>query len=238
MTFDDTNASVYDELARRGDEDATVSFLASLAAGGAALELAIGTGRIALPLAAKGVRVDGIDFSPPMVERLRAKPGGDAIDVTIGDFADVAVLGSYRLIYVVFNSFFNLLTQDDQVRCFSNVAAHLTPDGVFVVEGGCTFSFIDRLRAGQYVDAEGIDVDEVRFDLLQLDQSTQVLCENHVRVTADGVTFNPVMQRYAWPSELDLMARLAGLRLRDRYGGWHGQAFTATSDNVVSVYGR
>ncbi len=123
MTFDESNAAVYDRLVLRGDEDATVAFLSTLADGGPALELAIGTGRIAFPLAATGVRVDGIDFSEPMVAQLRAKPGGDEVDVTIGDFADVAVSGAYRLIYVVFNSFFNLLTQDDQVRCFENVAA-------------------------------------------------------------------------------------------------------------------
>ena len=163
---------------------------------------------------------------------------GKQLDVTIGDFADVGVAGRYSLIYVVFNSFFNLLTQDDQVRCFENVASHLTDDGAFVVEGGCTMAFIDHLRAGQYVDAEGIAVDSVRFDLLRLDPSTQVLVENHVHVSPDGITFNPVMQRYAWPSELDLMARFAGLRLHERWGGWHRQAFTASSDNVVSVYRR
>jgi hypothetical protein len=238
MSFDAANADVYDALARRGDEEATVAFLAGLADGGPALELAIGTGRIALPLAAAGVRVDGIDFSPPMVAKLRAKPGGDAIQVTMGDFADVGVAGPYQLIYVVFNSFFNLLTQDDQVRCFQNVAAHLDEQGVFVIEGGCTLSFIDRLRAGQYVEAEGIAVDAVRFDLLRLDPSAQMLSENHVRVSRDGVSFNPVVQRYAWPSELDLMARIAGLRLRERWGGWNRQSFDANSDNVVSVFHR
>ncbi|MEY2454394.1 MAG: hypothetical protein QOD92_3968 [Acidimicrobiaceae bacterium] len=238
MTFDEANAEVYDDLAQRGDEDATVAFLAALAGGGPALELAIGTGRIALPLAATGVRVDGIDFSPPMIAKLRSKPGGDAIDVVVGDFADVGVAGAYPLIYVAFNSFFNLLTQDDQIRCFENVAAHLSDGGAFVLEGGCTLTFMDHLRAGQYVDAESISVDSVRFDLLRLDPSTQMLYENHVHVTQDGVTFNPVMQRYAWPSELDLMARIAGLQLSERWGGWHRQAFTANSDNVVSVYRR
>ncbi|MGI8823879.1 MAG: class I SAM-dependent DNA methyltransferase [Acidimicrobiia bacterium] len=236
MSFDESNAEVYDDLAQRGDEVATVAFLEALAGGGPVLELAIGTGRIALPLAAIGVRVDGIDFSPPMVAKLRAKPGGDEIAVTMGDFADVGVSGTYGLIYVVFNSFFNLLTQDDQVRCFQNVAAHLSTDGSFVVEGGCTLAFLDHLRAGQYVEAEAIEVDAVRFDLLRLDPATQMLYENHVRVSQDGVRFNPVVQRYAWPSELDLMARIAGLRLRERWGGWNRQAFTSNSDNVVSVY--
>ncbi len=238
MSFDAANAEVYDDLAQRGDEAATVAFLAELAAGGPALELAIGTGRIALPLAATGVRVDGIDFSAPMVAKLRAKPGGGAIDVTMGDFADVAVDGTYALIYIVFNSFFNLLSQDDQIRCFENVASHLGDGGSFVMEGGCTLAFIDRMRGGQYVEAEGIAIDTVRFDLLRLDPSTQMLYENHVHVARDGVTFNPVVQRYAWPSELDLMAKLAGLRLQERWGGWNRQAFTANSDNVVSVYRR
>ena len=236
MTFGEETAEVYDELAQRGDEAATVAFLEELAGGGSVLELAIGTGRIALPLAARGLRVDGIDFSPPMVAKLRAKPGGGEIAVTMGDFADVDVAGTYRLIYVVFNSFFNLLTQDDQVRCFQNVARHLTEGGSFVIEGGCTLGWLDHLRAGQYVEAEAIEIDAVRFDLLRLDPSTQMLYENHVRVSHDGVTFTPVVQRYAWPTELDLMARIAGLRLRDRWAGWHRQPFTHNSDNVVSVY--
>jgi SAM-dependent methyltransferase len=221
MTFDEVTAAEYDALVLRGDEEATVAFLADLAGSGPALELAIGTGRIALPLAATGVPIDGIDFSAPMVAKLREKPGGDAIAVTLGDMADVAVDRTYELIYVVFNSFFNLLTQDDQVRCFENVAAHLRDDGAFVIEGGCTFGFIHRLREGQYVEAEGIGVDSVRFDLLSLDPSTQLLRENHVHVASGSEpTFTPVMQRLAWPAELDLMARIAGLRLRERWGGW------------------
>ncbi|MGO9874721.1 MAG: class I SAM-dependent DNA methyltransferase [Acidimicrobiia bacterium] len=238
MTFGEDNAEIYDDLAVRGDEAATVAFLEELAGGCPALELAIGTGRIALPLAATGVRVDGIDFSAPMVAKLRAKQGGHEIAVTVGDFADVAVAGSYHLIYIIFNSFFNVLTQDDQVRCFQNVAAHLSDGGSFVVEGGCTLGFLDHLRAGQYVEAESIEVDAVRFDLLRLDPSTQMLYENHVRVSPNGISFNPVVQRYAWPTELDLMARIAGLRLQQRWGGWNREAFTADSYNVISVYSR
>jgi hypothetical protein len=238
MTFGEQTAEVYDDVAQRGDEAATVAFLEELAGGGPVLELAIGTGRIALPLAATGLPVDGIDFSAPMVSKLRAKEGGEEIAVTMGDFADVGVSGTYRLIYIVFNSFFNLLTQDDQVRCFENVASHLDDGGAFVVEGGCTLGFLDRLRSGQYVEAEAIEVDAVRFDLLRLDPATQMLYENHVRVSHDGVTFNPVVQRYAWPGELDLMARIAGLRLEARWGGWNREAFAPRSDNVISVYRR
>ena len=238
MTFDERNAEVYDDLAHRGDEAATVALLEELAGGGPALELAIGTGRIALPLAARGIRVDGIDFSAPMVSKLRSKPGGDDLLITMGDFADVGVPGTYRLIYIVFNSFFNLLTQDDQVRCFENVASHLAEGGSFVVEGGCTLGFLDHLRRGQYVEAETIEVAAVRFDLLRLDPAAQMLYENHVRVSAAGVTFNPVVQRYAWPGELDLMARIAGLHLEARWAGWNREVFTSDSLNVVSVYRR
>ena len=199
------------------------------------LELAIGTGRIALPLAARGVRVDGIDLSTAMVDRLRAKPGGDELHVTIGDFADVAVEGRYRLVYVVFNTLFNLLTQDDQVRCFVNVAAHLTDDGAFVVEAAVPGPLF-RLRDDQYVDAEAIDVDEVRLDVGRHDPVDQLLDESHVSLTASGVRLAPIVTRYAWPSELDLMARIAGLRLAERWGGWLGEPFTARSARHVSVY--
>ncbi|MDQ1382496.1 MAG: hypothetical protein QOJ71_3215 [Actinomycetota bacterium] len=235
-SFDEATAEEYDALVVRGDEDATVAFLDDLAQGGPALELAIGTGRIALPLAATGVRVDGIDFSEPMVAKLRSKPGGANLTIVIGDFCDVAVDGSYPLIYVVFNSLFNVLSQDDQVRCFENVASRLTPGGAFVVEGGCTLGWLDRVRLGQYVEAERIDVEAVRLDVLRLDPATQMLYENHVQVTRNGARFTPVVQRYAWPSELDLMARIAGLHLDQRWGGWNREPFTARSENVISVY--
>jgi SAM-dependent methyltransferase len=236
MSFGEEVAATYDD-SQRGDEEAAVAFLEGWARGGPALELAIGTGRIALPLAARGVRVEGIDISPAMVARLRAKPGGTDIAVTMGDFADVAVAGSYRLIYVVFNTLFNLLTQEDQVRSFENVSAHLTDEGVFVVE---TFvpAFLYRLRNDQYVDAEAIEVDEVRLDLLRHDAAKQMLAESHVSLSPSGVRLNPVVQRYAWPSELDLMARIAGLRLKGRWGGWNREPFNSSSSAHVSVYGR
>jgi hypothetical protein len=222
---------------QRGDETAAVAFLEHLAGPGPALELGIGTGRIALPLAARGIRVDGIDLSPAMVDQLRTKPGGDRLSVTIGDFADVPVPGTYRLIYVVFNTLFNLLTQEDQVRCFENVAAHLTDDGSFVIEA-YTPTFLYRLRNDQYVDAETIKVDEVRLDVLRHDPATQMLEESHVSLSQAGVRLNPVVQRYAWPSELDLMARIAGLSLKGRWGGWNQEPFSSNSAAHVSVYGR
>ncbi len=198
---------------QRGDEAAAVAFLERLAGGGPALELAIGTGRIALPLAARGIRVDGIDISTAMVDQLRAKPGGADLAIEIGDFADVPVSGSYRLIFVVWNTLFNLLTQERQVRCFENVAAHLTDDGSFVVEAFLP-AFLYRLRDHQYVDAEAIGVDEVRLDVARHDPLTQRLEESHVSLSAAGVHLNPIVTRYAWPSELDLMARIAGLQLK------------------------
>ena len=168
---------------------------------------------------------------------MRTKPGGDEIAVTVGDFADVPVPGNYRLIFVVCNTLFNLLTQEEQVRCFENVAAHLTDDGSFVVEAYVPADFY-RLRNDQYVDAEAIEVNEVRLDLLRHDAATQMIEESHVTLSPAGVHLNPVVQRYAWPSELDLMARIAGLRLKERWGGWNRKPFTAASGTHVSVYGR
>ena len=194
-------------------------------------------GGLPCPWPRRGIRVDGIDFSPAMVARLRAKPGGAQIAVTMGDFAEVAAPGTYRLIYVVFNTLFNLLTQDKQVDCFKNVAAHLTEDGLFVVEGAIPAD-IYRLRNNQYVDAEAIGTDYVRLDVARHDPVNQLLVETHVILTSKGVRLNPIITRYAWPAELDLMARIAGLSLKERWANWNREAFTATSSNCVSVYGR
>ncbi|MGI9052421.1 MAG: class I SAM-dependent DNA methyltransferase [Ilumatobacteraceae bacterium] len=229
-------AERYDERPR-GDEAETVDFLHQLAGAGPVLELAIGTGRIALPLAQRGIAIEGIDLSPAMVARLRAKPGGDRIPVTMGDFADVAVTGPYRLVYVLFNTIFNLFTQDDQVRCFENVAAHLTDDGAFVVEAVVP-AYLYQLRELQHVDAELVEADEVRLDVGRYDPVTQLLHESHVHLTAHGVRLHPIVLRCAWPSELDLMARIAGLRLHERWGGWRNEPFDAASTRHVSVYQR
>ena len=234
--FGPAAAARYDDEPR-GDEEETVGCLARLAGDGPALELAIGTGRVALPLAATGVRVDGIEVSQAMVDRLRAKPGGDALDVTLGDFADVPVDGRYPLAYLVFNTLFNLLTQDDQIRCFANVAEHLTDDGVFLVEAFVP-TWLHRLRDDQYVDAELIEADQVTLDVGRHDPVAQILDESHVTFADGAVRVSPIVCRYAWPAELDLMARLAGLRLLSRYGGWNGEAFTAASRQHVSVWGR
>jgi predicted RNA methylase len=236
MSFGEDVSEMYRDL-QRGDEIAAVEFLAQLADHGPALELAIGTGRIALPLAARGIRVDGIDISPAMVDQLQTKPGGDKITVVIGDFANVPVPGTYRLIFVVWNTLFNLLTQEDQVKCFMNVANHLAEDGAFVIEA-LVPAFLYRLRNDQYVEAEAVEVNGVRLDVLRHDAAKQMIEENHVSLSPAGIHLNPVVQRYAWPSELDLMARIAGLRLRNRWGGWSQEPFDSSSNMHVSVYGR
>lgn len=235
-SFGEDSAGRYDD-ALRGDEAETVACLERLARGGPALELAIGTGRIGLPLAACGIRVDGIEQSEAMIARLRAKPGGDQLAVTRGDMADVAVSGSYRLVFLVFNTLFNLLTQDDQVRCFENVARHLTEDGVFLVEAGVPNAFYG-LRDNTYVDAEAVEVDQVTLDVGRFDPVTQLLDESHVTLSGEGIRVAPIVTRYIWPSEMDLMARIAGLRLHHRWAGWNREPFDARSVRHVSVYGR
>jgi SAM-dependent methyltransferase len=219
----------------RGDEVETVEFLVGLAKQGPALELAIGTGRIALPLSEHGVRVDGIELSPDMVARLREKSGGNALDVTIGDMASARAPGTYPLVYLVFNTVYNLLTQDDQVRCFENAARHLTDDGVFVVEASFPPAW---LRRNQFVDVERVANDEVVLDVNSYNPVTQILDENHVTLTNGGVRLGPISCRLIWPSEMDLMARIAGLRLVDRWGGWRREPFTAASARHISVYAR
>jgi len=237
MSFGDRVAGRYDDRSVRGDEDATVFFLEQLAQGGRALELAIGTGRIALPLSARGIRVDGIDFSASMIARLRQKPGGEKLTVRLGNFADVAVPDSYDLIYIVFNTLFNLLTQDEQVRCFVNVAAHLNEKGAFVIEGGVPAEFC-QLRNNQTVDLEHLGVDEVRLDVARYNPITQLLEESHIAFSEQGTQLSPIVTRYAWPSELDLMARIAGLRLIERWASWNREPITASSRNCISVYAR
>lgn len=236
-SFGDKVAENCDESSQRGDEAATVAFLEQLARGGRALELAIGTGGIALPLFARGIKVDGIDFSPSMIAKMRAKLGGTQLKVTLGNFADVAVPETYDLIYIVFNTLFNLLTQDEQVHCFENVAAHLTEGGVFVIEGGVPTEFC-RLHKNQYIDLENIEVNKVHLDIARYDPITQMLEETHVTIADKGTQLFPIVTRYIWPAELDLMARIAGLRLKERWANWNREPITAASSNCISVYAR
>jgi SAM-dependent methyltransferase len=226
----------YDGVDGRGDEAETVAFLARLAGQADALEFAVGTGRVALPLSAAGVRVDGIELSPDMVDRMREKPGSGVVTVTMGDMSRVTTGRRYRLVYLVYNTIGNLITQEDQVRCFENAARHLDRDGVFVLE--CAVPVAPARPHHQFVDVEHIAMETVTLEVCQYNPATQVLDKNHVRIGADGITLSPISLRQAYPAEFDLMARIAGLRLRDRWGGWNGEPYTASSPRHVSVYER
>lgn len=235
--FGEREAAVYDEPEAAMFDPAVVTpmvdVLADLASDGDVLEMGIGTGRIALPLVARGIRVHGIDASSAMVAKLRAKPGSDAIDVAIGDFSATRVEGQFSLVYLIFNTIFNLETQDEQVACFANAATHLAPGGHFVIE--LEVPNLRRLPPGQDVHVFRVDARTMSFDTY--DVVTQGLTSNHFVLEEDGrVSSYPVEGRYAWPSELDLMARLAGLRLRERWGGWQREPFTSLSRSHVSVY--
>jgi SAM-dependent methyltransferase len=238
-TYGERWADIYDDwtagLGLLVDGETIASRLADMAAGETALELAIGTGRVALPLTEMGVEVHGIDISEAMVARLRAKPGGADIPVTMGDFADVPIDGRYRLVYLVFNTIFALVTQEDQVRCFANVAKHLTDDGVFVLEA--FLPDLTRFNMGQRFETLEVGVDSAVLLAQKHDPGTQTVQVLQMRVEeGKPIATYPVHLRYAFPSELDLMARLGGLRLRDRWGGWDGEPYTGLNPRHVSVY--
>ena len=209
-----------------------VDLLAEFAGDRGALEFGIGTGRIALPLAGRGVRVAGIDNSEAMLARLRAKPGADAIEATLGDFADTRIDGEFSVVYLVFNTISNLTTQDAQVACFQNAAAHLRSGGRFVIENGVPA--LQSLPPGQTVLPFRADPEGFSFDVY--DVVTQRFSSQHFYIVDGNLEAHPVEFRYAWPAELDLMARLAGMRLRDRWAGWKREPFTAVSAAHVSVY--
>ena len=232
-TYGEHVASVYDGWFTTYDPNA-IEALADLAHSGRALELGIGTGRIALPLSDKGVEVHGIDASQSMIARLRSKPGAERIKVTQGNFADVAVEGEFALVYIVFNTFFALSSQEDQVRCFRNVAAHLMRDGCFVIEA--FVPDLARFTSRQVNWATKVTADEVHLDIGQHDPATQRVTSQKVVLTDGSVKLYPVQIRYAWPSELDLMAQLAGLRLRERWSNWKREQFSSDSSHHISVY--
>jgi SAM-dependent methyltransferase len=234
-SFGENVAAHYDDDLR-GDEAAAASFLSALAQGRDALEFAIGTGRIAIPLAEKGIQVDGIELSPHMAERLRAKVGTHPIHVTIGDMSTVTTDKRYGLVYLVYNTIFNLLTADDQIRCFENAARHLFADGCFVVEAAVPHAWISP-DAADYVHAEHVGTDTVSLDVARYDPVTQLLEENHVRLTTQGITMTPIVCRLITPGEMDLMARIAGLRLLQRFANWQQTPFDIHSKAHVSVYG-
>ena len=211
-----------------------VELIAQLAADGDAMEFGIGTGRIALPLAAHGVRVAGIDSSAAMVARMRAKPGGENIDVTIGDFASARAEGEFSVVYLVFNTIFNLVTQEAQIECFENAAVHLRKGGRFVIETGVPD--LQLLPLGQTIIPFRADPHGVSFDVY--DVVTQRFSSQHYVFSEGGVEAHPFEFRYAWPAELDLMARIAGLGLQDRWAGWRREPFTSLSRSHVSVYAK
>jgi SAM-dependent methyltransferase len=234
--FGEGVAGRYDESAADMFEpavvDPVVDFLAALAGQGAALELGIGTGRIALPLAQRGIRVHGVDLSEAMVARLRAKPGAERVNVTIGDFASTTVEGRFTVAYLVFNTIMNLTTQDGQVACFQNVAAHLEPGGCFVIEVGVPA--LQRLPPGETVRPFDVTPTHLGFD--EYDVASQGLISHHYSVIDGNLDVGSIPFRYVWPSELDLMARLAGMTLRERWGGWKREPFTSDSAKHVSVW--
>ena len=233
--YGDRVATIYDRMyPERSDAQAAANALADLARGGSALELGIGTGRIALPLAARGVRVQGIDASAAMVEKLRAKPGGAGIPVAIADFADFRIGAEFDLIYVVFNTFFALQTQRAQVGCFARVAEHLAPGGIFAIEA--FVPDVGRFARGQNVHVNHIELDHVTLSFSRHEAAPQLVTTQVVGLDESGIRLYPLRIRYAWPSELDLMAELAGLRLRARWRGWDKAPFNSESSNHVSIY--
>lgn len=234
------------EVAERYDEDSaemfapevlgpTVDVLAELARGLPALELAVGTGRVAIPLAERGVEVHGIELSEAMADRLRAKPGGAAVGVTIGDMTEARVAGRFGLVYLVFNTIGNVTTQDGQVAVFENAAAHLEPGGCFVIETGVPI--LRRLPPGGRFAV--FDHADRHVGIDEYDVASQLMWSHHYS-SEDGTTYrrSSVPFRYVWPAELDLMARIAGLELRERWADWHRSPFTSESTGHVSVWVR
>jgi SAM-dependent methyltransferase len=235
--FDEVVAAGYDDDCEDLDRavlEQTVDFLAEQARGGDALELGIGTGRVALPLAARGVSVRGIDLSAPMVARLRAKPGGADLEVLLGDFAHAKVTGSFRLAYLVFNTITNLTSQEEQIACFTNVADHLEPGGRFVVE--VFVPILQRLPPGETTRIFHRDVHGLSYD--EYDVATQQMYSHHYSFEGDTYQRTSIPFRYVWPAELDLMAHIAGLRLVERWGDWGRTPFTAESTYHVSVWDK
>ena len=227
-SYDESEGEMFDPAA----VEPAVDLLVALAGAGRALEFGVGTGRIALPLSLRGVPVHGIDISNAMVARLRAKPGGEAIGVTIGDFATTTVAGSFSVAYLVFNTIMNLTTQAAQVACFRNAAAHLEPGGCFVIE--VLVPELQSLPRGETLHA--FQASETSWGIDEYDVATQGLTSHHFEIVDGRVERLSVPFRYAWHSELDLMAELAGMRFRVRWGGWNQEPFTSDSRKHISVW--
>lgn len=236
-TFGELNAEQYDAIWDEKMEAETrdsVETLAELAGGGKVLELAIGTGRVALPLAARGLSVHGIEASEAMVAKLREKPGGSALAVEIGDMAEAPMADTFDLIYLVFNTIFNLTTQEAQVRCFKNAARHLRAKGVFVIE--TVVPDLSGYVDGQRMKGSWATMDSARFEIAMHDRVAQTIAFQRIVIREDSTKMTPHFMRYAWPSELDLMAQLAGLECRERWAWWDRSQFTADSKSHVTVY--
>lgn len=227
--YDATSAAMFDPAVL----DPAVTLLADLAGGGRALELAIGTGRVALPLSGRGIPVHGIELSPHMAQQLRQKPGADAVGLTIGDMTSTRVEGTFRLVYLVFNTIMNVTSQDEQVAVFANAAAHLEPGGAFVVE--VVVPQLRRLPPTELGRVFTMEADHVGIETFD-DVAGQISWSHHWMRVDGRLVRHSAPYRYVWPAELDLMARLAGLRLRDRWSGWHREPFTGNSVDQVVVY--
>jgi SAM-dependent methyltransferase len=236
--FDDHVAARYDassaDMFDAEVVDPVVDFLREMAGSGRALELGVGTGRIALPLSQRGVPVHGIELSKAMLARLHAKPGAEAIGVTVGDFATTTVDGPFSVAYLVFNTIMNLTTQAAQVACFRNVAAHLEPGGCFVIEVGVPE--LQRLPPGESIRA--FHVSETKWGFDEYDVAAQGLTSHHFEIVDGRLEHLAIPFRYAWPLELDLMAQLAGMSLRERWSGWKREPFTSASRKHVSVWAK
>ncbi len=234
--FDNQVAARYDEsLAEMFATDVvipTVDFLAALAGKGRALEFGIGTGRIAIPLSQRGVSVHGIDLSEAMVSHLYEKPGSKGIDVTIGDFSTLSVGGSFSIVYLIFNTIMNLTTQEAQVACFHNAAAHLVPGGCFIIE--VMLPDLQRLPHGEIIRPFKISDIQLGFDEYNI--AEQGLISHHFEMINGRWERQSIPFRYVWPAELDLMAQLAGMRLRERWAGWRREPFTSDSQHLVAVW--
>ena len=228
-TYDETEAAEFAPEVL----DPAVAFLADLAGTGRALELAVGTGRVALPLSARGVPVSGVDLSADMLAQLRRKPGAERLDLTCGDLATTVVGEGFALAYLVFNTIGNLVEQDRQVACFTTVAAQLAPGGCFVVEVGVPD--LRRLPPGETVRPFALTPDRLGFDVYDVARQGLV-SHHHVRQPSGTWTASSTPFRYVWPAELDLMARIAGLRLRERWQDWDRTPFTSDSERHVSVW--
>lgn len=236
-TYGERGADLYDRWYQDIlDPAECVELLVELAGGGPALELGVGTGRIALPLASRGLEVHGVDASPAMLERLRAKPGAERVHTHLGDMAKVAVDGEFPLVFVAVNTIFMLTSQDEQVACFQAVARRLAPGGRFVVEAQVPDPGMYATRRD--VRAQRVDADSVVLVARTFDAVSQRMTAQQIQLGEEGTRLVPGVLRFAWPAELDLMARLAGLRLSRRWGGWRHEPFTAASTQHVSVYER